>query len=262
VSTSAPRDHRAAVGPADWYDLNGALQFSLLVMLGLREDDRMVDIGCGSLRAGRFLITYLAPERYYGIEPDAHLVAAGIERELGADAVALKHPTFAHRDDFGVGAFEQTFDFALAQSILSHTHEVETRRLLEQVGANLAPRGVFAATFFRRGVLAHRHRASGMGSSGWTGVGGVQYSWAEMRQMLHEAGLAGILLDYPHTRQTWFVAVPRAEARRLRTLRRATKSWRPMRRKLRGGDPVHQTYAQGGVDRVVGRWRRYVRARS
>lgn len=42
---------RAYVGPPAQYDFMGATQFRLLAGLGLREEHRIVDIGCGSLRA-------------------------------------------------------------------------------------------------------------------------------------------------------------------------------------------------------------------
>ena len=40
-------------GSDDNYDLVGAMQFNLLTALGLREYHKFLDIGCGSLRAGR-----------------------------------------------------------------------------------------------------------------------------------------------------------------------------------------------------------------
>jgi hypothetical protein len=64
-------DHyRAYVGPADQWDFMGATQFRLLTALGLRETDTVLDVGCGSLRAGRLLIPYLAVGGYHGIEPN------------------------------------------------------------------------------------------------------------------------------------------------------------------------------------------------
>src|SRR5438128_572554 len=51
------------------HDLAAAFQFNLLTRLGLREEDYLLDIGCGALRAGRLFITYLLPGRYFGVEP-------------------------------------------------------------------------------------------------------------------------------------------------------------------------------------------------
>lgn len=63
-----PQAYRSYVGPADQYDLIGAAQFALLYALGLREYHRLLDIGCGSLRAGRMLISYLNSGGYTGVE--------------------------------------------------------------------------------------------------------------------------------------------------------------------------------------------------
>ena len=55
----------------------GATQFRLLCSLGLRATHRVLDFGCGSLRAGRFLLTYLDPGGYWGVEPHRWLIAEG-----------------------------------------------------------------------------------------------------------------------------------------------------------------------------------------
>src|ERR1700724_2187949 len=75
---------RAYVGPPRQFDFMGAPQFRLLTTLGLREHHSVLDFGCGSLRAGRLLIPYLLPGRYYGLEPNRWLVEDGISRQLGA----------------------------------------------------------------------------------------------------------------------------------------------------------------------------------
>ena len=77
------RHYRAYVGPPTDYDLVGAMQFNLLTNLGLREEHYLLDIGCGSLRAGKLLIPYLVPGRYFGIEPERWLIEEGIDNELG-----------------------------------------------------------------------------------------------------------------------------------------------------------------------------------
>src|SRR5690242_11872125 len=65
--------YRSFVGPPERYDLLAALQFNLLTSLGLREYHSLLDIGCGSLRAGRLFMTYLLPGNYCGVEPEQWL---------------------------------------------------------------------------------------------------------------------------------------------------------------------------------------------
>ena len=111
------RHYRAFVGPPDDYDLLGALQFSLLTALGLREHHYLLDIGCGSLRAGRLFIPYLLPERYFAIEPERWLIDEGIRLEIGQAQVDIKKPTFSQESDFTLSCFGRSFDFLMAQSI-------------------------------------------------------------------------------------------------------------------------------------------------
>src|SRR5919106_5797598 len=120
IDPDDPDLYRSWVGPPQKYDLIAAMQFNVLTCLGLREDHLLLDIGCGSLRAGRLFIPYLLPGRYFGIEPERWLVEEGLRNELGEDILAAKRPTFSTKADFGLSAFEQEFDFLLAHSIFSH----------------------------------------------------------------------------------------------------------------------------------------------
>ena len=51
--------YRAYVGPPGDYDRIAAMTFNLLTAVGLRQQHKVLDIGCGSLRVGRLLIPYL-----------------------------------------------------------------------------------------------------------------------------------------------------------------------------------------------------------
>lgn len=63
--------HRDVIGGL-WEEI-GQLQLDFLRSRGLRSNHRIVDIGCGSLRAGVKLVAYLDPGNYYGtdINPSA-----------------------------------------------------------------------------------------------------------------------------------------------------------------------------------------------
>src|ERR1700733_7755663 len=124
--------HRKFVGPPEKYDLATAGQFSLLTALGLREDHTLLDIGCGSLRGGRLFIPYLAPEKYFGIEPEQWLIDQGIAAEVGRDLADIKKPAFSNDSNFTLSTFGRTFDFMLAQSIFSHATQKQIRQCLSE----------------------------------------------------------------------------------------------------------------------------------
>jgi SAM-dependent methyltransferase len=190
--------YRAYVGPPEDYDLIGGLQFTLLFVAGLRETHTLLDVGCGSLRAGRLLIPYLRPGHYVGVEPNAWLVEEGIARELGAAIVQTKRPRFLTTADFDFGDAGTEFDFVLAQSILSHTYPDLARRLFAGAAEVLRPDGALLATYV--------DGAGGATGSGWLYPGCVEYVLPEITGMAAEADLRVAPLDWPHPRQRWFAA--------------------------------------------------------
>jgi len=139
--------HRSFVGPEGDYDVFSAVQFHLLTHLGLREHHSLLDIGCGSLRAGRLFIQYLLPGRYNGVEPENWLIESAVRDEVGSDLIQLKKPTFIHGSDFNFDAFGKSFDFLLAHSIFSHASAESIRRCLASARRVMHDRSLFAATF-------------------------------------------------------------------------------------------------------------------
>lgn len=203
------RHYRAWVGPPQRYDLVTAIQVQLLLAAGLRETHKLVDVGCGSLRAGRMLIPYLRPGHYFGVEPNQWVVEEGIRHELGQDLVEIKQPTFRYVDDFSVSGFGVEFDFALAQSVFTHTYPDLTRTGLRGIAGGLAPRGVLFANFCEDGVAPLQGTKPNAEGSGWLYPGCVRYTWEEMRGLIEENGLVARRLDWT---SSWFVAAhPEAE---------------------------------------------------
>jgi SAM-dependent methyltransferase len=190
------RDYRAFVGPPGLYDQVAAMQFNLLTHLGLRERHFLLDIGCGSLRAGRLFIPYLRPGHYFGIEPEGWLIEEGISRELGEDIRRVKRPVFSHDPDFPLSAFNRTFDFLVAQSIFSHASQRQIARCLGEARNVMTPESTFAATF----VLGNVDYAG----DEWTWC--ATYTLDRMTSLAEAAGLACELIDWPHPlSQRWVV---------------------------------------------------------
>ena len=140
-------NYRSFVGYEDKFDIIGAMQFNLLTSIGLREHHKLLDIGCGSLRAGRLFIPYLNSGNYFGIEPEKWLVAEGIRNELGLDILKIKNPKFIYEYDFPIFQFGEVFDFMLAHSIFTHAHKGQISQCFKNVHSCLTEYGLFVATF-------------------------------------------------------------------------------------------------------------------
>ena len=196
-------DYRAYVGEVQNYDRLAALQFGLVTLLGLREQHRLLDVGCGSLRGGRLFIPYLKTQRYYGLEPNQWLVQQGIESEIGEDLIELKQPVFAYKGDFDLGVFGETFDCILAQSIFSHAGKTQIDLCLQSVRRVLMPSGLLVATFVER--------ADDLYEDHWVYPGLNQFSWRTIRNLCEANGLVCRKVDWPHPLQTWFVAAHEPE---------------------------------------------------
>jgi SAM-dependent methyltransferase len=197
----------AYVGPPRQYDFMGATQFRLLTALGLREHHRVLDFGCGSLRAGRLLIPYLMPGHYHGIEPNKWLVEDAIANQVGVDMVRIKQPRFDDNAGFRCDVFGTDFDFIVAQSIFSHTLRELAVRGLRNFRAALAPGGLVACTFVD---AAPAPPPTNVGADGWVYPDCVGFATDEVAGMFADAGLVGVRLPWFHPRQTWYLAATEA----------------------------------------------------
>ncbi len=192
--------YRAFVGPSTTYDVVGALQFGLLVALGLREHHTLLDIGCGSLRGGKLFIPYLLPGHYYGIEPERWLVEEGISQELGQDLIRLKQPTFSHDSSFALSTFGRQFDFILAQSIFSHTSKAQIHRCLDEADKVMSPSSLFVANY----AIGEQDYEG----DDWVYPGGVTFTPASMHRFGAEHGLTMLPVYWPHPHGlSWIVFV-------------------------------------------------------
>jgi SAM-dependent methyltransferase len=199
------RHYRAYVGPPAQYDFMGLTQLALLYAAGLREHHKLLDLGCGSLRAGKLLIPFLAERHYCGIEPNRWLVEEGIAQNLGADLVQRKAPRFDFNADFDCSVFGEHFDYAVAQSILSHTKVGMAARCVANMAKALAPDGLLLATF----VLPDgREREIDPPGDEWVYPGIVHISAPTIAAIFTDAGLHFWALPWFHPRQTWFAASP------------------------------------------------------
>ncbi len=190
------QEYRQHVGPADGYDRMSAMQFNLLTYLGLTENHFLLDIGCGSLRAGRLFIPYLRPGHYFGIEPVEWLLQAGVDHEVGRSQIEIKRPSFNSNSEFRLSEFQRDFDFLMAQSIFSHTSQDQIRACLAEAKKVMRPDAIFTASYCE-------------GAQNYTGdkwTVRANYTFARMKELVDETGLSCDALDWPHTdMQKWLL---------------------------------------------------------
>ncbi len=189
--------YMAYVGPPTRYDFMGATQFRLLCTLGLRASHNMLDVGCGSLRAGRLFISYLDEGRYYGIEPNDWLIEEAIRNQLGKDLMDIKKPKFDYNSQFTTDIFSQQFDFIVAQSIFSHAGSDLISIALRNFKDSLKPNGLIVVTFIER--------IKDFDGDGWVYPGCVGYRRSTIKRFAREAGLFVTRIPWYHPNQTWYL---------------------------------------------------------
>ena len=141
--------HRGFVG--GFWDEMGQTQLDFLVSQGLTPEQRFLDVGCGSFRAGRFLVRHLDPGNYYGIDISADVIETGYRVELDDDAPG---PVAA-----GEPADDRPVRLRLRRAVRHGDRAVGVHPRLAQPRPALSPppgKGDEA----RRQVLRHVHRTA------------------------------------------------------------------------------------------------------
>jgi SAM-dependent methyltransferase len=139
-----PQWHRGAVG--GMWDTMGRAQFEYLVAEGLQPAHRLLDIGCGSLRAGLHFIEYLDPGNYSGIDTNGALIRGGLG-ELKKAGLEERRPHLVVNGNFEFSGVTEV-DFALAHSVFTHLPLNRVMRCVARTSEVLRPGGRFYATFF------------------------------------------------------------------------------------------------------------------
>ncbi len=158
MRSDAGRSREAAVGShthESWLEL-GQLQFDFATSHGLKPEMRMLEIGCGNLRAGRLFIEYLEPGHYYGLDISPDILMAA-QDTIAAHGIAAKLPHLTLVKDLKLSFLpEDTFDFVHAHSVFSHSPVEVIDECFAHVGRVMTAEGFFDFTFDKTEGAEHQ----------------------------------------------------------------------------------------------------------
>ena len=138
--------------PLDGFEEEGRLQLTTLLRLGLRPQSKLLDIGCGCLRGGYWLIHFLDPGSYFGIEPHRGRLGLGLSLLVEPGVADAKRPRFDFNPDFDTAVFGERFDVFLARSIWTHASKPQILRMLDGFRRDGAPGAWFLTSYLPAGA--------------------------------------------------------------------------------------------------------------
>lgn len=189
------------------FEVAGRTQLINMLQTGLYPNSKVLDIGCGCLRGGYWLISFLNPECYFGIEPNKKMLEAGISVLLDSETLDRKRPRFANNDDFDFSVFGESFDFYIARSIWTHAPKQQIETMLDSFVATRNDDAVFLASILRPGFKDKNDYKGDrwVGKSHECDVAGtVAHSLEWIEEACRSRGLASRLVDLPeHGLQEW-----------------------------------------------------------
>ena len=122
-----------------------------LLNVGLNPDSIVVDIGCGVLRGGYWLIHFLDPGCYCGIEPHAGRLEMGTRTILEPETLEVKRPRFDTNPHFDTSVFGEKFDFFLAYSVWTHASKPQIQAMLDSFLRDSKDGGIFLTSYLPAG---------------------------------------------------------------------------------------------------------------
>lgn len=131
-----------------WENEIGELQFDFLHRRGLSPESRLLDIGCGTLRGGRYYIEYLNSANYTGVDISKEAIKSGKDL-VSNEILNEKQPELLVNTDLKFSEIpNNSIDYAIAQSVFTHLPENDIRECFEHIREVLVDGGVLYATFY------------------------------------------------------------------------------------------------------------------
>lgn len=143
--TPKPEQTRhALVGSAKLWKMKRDFQIKFLLDMGLKPENYLFEIGCGTLRGGIPIIEHLERGHYFGVEVREEVLEEG-RIELSEAGLEGKEPTLIHSLSMAELNLDQRFDYIWAFSVLIHMTDEILSDTLGFASRHLAEQGVFYA---------------------------------------------------------------------------------------------------------------------
>ncbi|PCJ48451.1 MAG: hypothetical protein COA74_08640 [Gammaproteobacteria bacterium] len=113
------------------FEKTGRTQLEALIRNGLSPWHKFLDIGCGAMCGGYWVMHFLDSGKYHGIEPNIEMWQGGVSYILEADLIQSKDAKFDHNDQYDFSVFDTEFDFMFSQSIWTHAGKKDITKMLD-----------------------------------------------------------------------------------------------------------------------------------
>jgi len=178
----------------------GENQLVTLTHFGLTPSSIVLDIGCGCLRGGRWLIPYLNSNCYFGVEPNIEMLEVGKTIVIDSETLEEKQPTFHSNADFEFGVFRTTFDYFIARSIWTHSSKKQIEKMLDQFVRHSSSSAKFLTSYMRPRIpiLDDYKGESWIGKSHESNQPGIaRHSLRWIKKVCINRGLRVSSIDHP-----------------------------------------------------------------
>ena len=192
--------HRNYVGGL-WEEM-GSLQFEFLVEQGLKPYHKLLDVGCGSLRGGRYFIEYLEAYHYHGIDINPNLMKVGREKELtSTQSAKVKDSNFIASDNFNVDFDCSNFDYGLALSVFTHLPKSRIEECLTKLAPKFRCGKFYASVFLCEESEYDNELEQEMGIKTYPDTDPYHYTEAQLHEVASNTGWqVQIIGDFGHPR--------------------------------------------------------------
>jgi SAM-dependent methyltransferase len=128
------KHYRKVIGSGEDWDGRGLFQLKFLKYMLLMPEHKVLDIGCGPLRAGVHFIKYLNSENYFGFDYNRDFVKAANYIITQDPALSDKWPKIFFLEDFNIADMDiPKCDYGIAFSVLNHCTKDEIKLFFKNV---------------------------------------------------------------------------------------------------------------------------------